>query len=620
MCGINGIVQRSGGQISAETLRHMNQAMIHRGPDDQGLWIDHHAGLSMRRLSIIDLEGASQPMMNEDGSIGMVCNGEIYNYASLREQLLAAGHQFRTNGDVEVILHLYEQYGTECVHHLRGMFAFLIWDSRTSSLFAARDRFGIKPLYYMEDNDVFICSSEISSLLAASPSRPQMDIQSMVYYLTMQYVPDPRTMLANVRKLPPAHILTLKDGRPEVKRYWQPRFNPDSGNDSMGTSKSLLAKRIREALSDSVRHHLASDVPVGCFLSSGIDSTAIAALMQAQSDAPFHTFSIGFEGEHNECVVSRRTAAILKSNHHEWVISEQEYFDMVEECVRYQEDPVADPSAVALYGLSKMASQHVKVVLSGEGADELFGGYGIYREPAALRTVDWMPQPIKRSLRSVIRTLPNFYGKNYLLRASTPLEDRYVGNAKIFTDDVNKVLLQRMNEERTALQTAFQLMKPLYQQTEGEDDITRMQLIDLHFWLPGNILAKADKMSMAHSLELRVPFLDRGVFDAAASVPARYRVHKHVTKYLLREALRDIVPPHVLHRPKLGFPVPLRLWLSGKRGLHCLEAIRASGLSELLNMRYVEQLVALHQDGRADHARKIWCLYILALWFERFAS
>lgn len=293
---------------------------------------------------------------------------------------------------------------------------------------------------------------------------------------------------------------------------------------------------------------------------------------------------------------------------------------MVQSSVFFQEDPVADPSAVALYGVSRMASEHVKVVLSGEGADELFGGYGIYREPHALQAISWLPASLKSAIRSFIRPLPNFYGKNYLLRATLSLEDRYVGNAKVFSDDLSEVLVHRLKKDLAQMKNAFQLTKPYYDQLPEVDEMTRMQWLDMHFWLPGNILAKADKMSMAHSLEVRVPYLDSQVFAAAAIIPPQYRVHKQMTKYLFREALRDVVPPHVLHRPKLGFPVPLRLWLQGKRGLHCLETIRASGISEFLNMRYLEQLVSLHRSGRADVARKIWCLYILALWHERFVS
>lgn len=611
MCGINGIFYFDGRAFDPASLQSMCKQMFHRGPDDDGFFTDQGVGLSFRRLSIIDLEGARQPIASEDKSIQMICNGEIYNYQSLRKELQARGHSFRTAGDTETIIHLYEEYGKDCVHHLRGMFAFILWDNRTETFFAARDHFGIKPLYYTYDQEKLECSSELKSLLLASNFSPRLDLQSLVYYLTFQYVPDPRTMLEGVWKLPPAHRLIAQNGSVQAERYWLPEFKP------VEQPVSKIREDIREVLQESVRLHMQSDVPVGCFLSSGIDSTAIAALMRKLQ--PIKTFSVGFEGN-NECSIARLTATELQTEHYEWLISEEEYFNVVNGCIWFQDDPVADPSAIALYIVAKMAAQHVKVVLSGEGADELFGGYRIYQEPIALSPLQWMPQPFKETLHKLVGKMPGFQGKNYLLRATTPLEDRFIGNAKLFTDEVYDVIDRKRLLNRSDLRNAFQWARQYYDQVQGLDDITKMQYIDINLWMPGNILAKADKMTMAHSLELRVPFLDREVFAVAGSIPARYLVDRTTTKRALREAMQGIVPSHVINRPKLGFPVPIRDWLRGKRGDACLSLIQSSGLCQFLNKDYITGLLRQHQSGAADYSRKIWSIYVLAQWYNFFVE
>ena len=610
MCGINGLIYFDGRDFDPSTLKNMCDQMIHRGPDDEGIYYALGIGLGFRRLSIIDTQGAQQPIANEDKTLWLVCNGEIYNYKHLREILTAKGHKFRTAGDAETIIHLYEEYGKDCVHHLRGMFAFILWDSKTKTFFAARDHFGIKPFYYTFNQDRLLCSSEIKSIIFTGLTSPALNMQSLVYYLTYQYVPDPYTMFEGVMKLPPAHRLTVQQGKISIERYWSPEFLP------LNRPASKMQREIVDVLQQSVKLHMQSDVPRGCFLSSGIDSTAIATLMRQHEE--IKTFSVGFEGLNNECDVSGVTAKILKTEHHQWLIGEQDYFNAVKDCIWYQDDPVADPSAVALYLVSKLASQHVKVVLSGEGADELFGGYRIYQEPIALATIQWMTQPFKETLNQLVYNMPNFYGKNYLLRATTPLEQRFVGNAKIFTDEVYQLLVD--SNKYNHMQNAFQWAKQYYDQVSKLDDITKMQYIDLNLWLPGNILAKADKMTMANSLELRVPFLDREVFDVARTIPTKYRVDKTTTKRILREALTGIVPDHVIDRPKLGFPVPLRDWLRGKRGDICLGEIRHSGICQYIVENYATQLVRHHQAGKRDNSRKIWTIYVLAQWYNQFVA
>lgn len=608
MGGINAILNLNKQPVAAEMLHGMNLHMIHRGPDRGGVWVGHRVGLGFRHLAVNDLRKTKRLLSNEDGRIWIVCDGKIDNDPSLRKKLLMNGHQFCSESSSETILHLYEEYGSDCVHHLRGAFAFVIWDEREDRLFAARDHFGIKPLYFTYDGETLLCSSELKSLLHTGRCARNLDRQSLLFYLTYQYVPAPRTMVEGVSKLPAAHRLIVQGGQIRVERYWRPEFEPAT------QPVEERCQTIRTTLQNAVKQQMLNGRSVGCFLSSGIDSTAIAALMR--QEGPLKTFSVGFQGKHNECLIAKETAKVLGTDHRERIIEEQDYFNAVEECIWFQDEPVADPSAVALYLLSQLASQHVKVVLSGEGADECFGGYRLYQEPLALSALQWMPQSLKDTLHRSVRPLPHFYGKNYILRATTPLEKRFIGNAKIFTDDIANLITEQHKYD--GMLNAYEWARQYYDRVQHNDDITRMQYIDLNLWLPDNILTKADKMALAHSLDLRLPFLDFNVFDVARKIPAACRVDKTMTKRLLREALQEIVPRHVLRRPKLGFPVPLRQWLTGKRGDECLAVIRSSGLRQYLNLNEVEQLIRQHQDGKANHARKIWVIYVLAQWYTLF--
>ncbi|GAA0368251.1 asparagine synthase (glutamine-hydrolyzing) [Bacillus horti] len=618
MCGINGILHLNANSSDSSSmdmerlLQGMCNQMIHRGPDDDGIHVDARGGLGFRRLSIIDTEGAHQPLKNEDGTIFLVCNGEIYNYLALRKELEQKGHQLSTQGDAETVLHLYEEYGFDCVNHLRGMFAFIIWDTRTQTLFGARDHFGIKPFYYTYDHERLVCSSELKSIISTKPGKWDIDVQGLYHYLSFQYVPEPRTMIDGVKKLPPGHRLIARGQDVHVERYWKPQFQ------SVQQDKQALAKKIRATFDESVELHLQSDVPVGCFLSSGVDSTAITAKVSQLKKT--HSFSVGFEGNNNELPFSRETAQILKTEHHEWLITEQDYFDALPSCIHYQDDPVADPSAVALNLVSKMASEYVTVVLSGEGADELFGGYRIYQEPDALRYLSWMPDKLKQGMQSLLGNSRSFYGKNYLMRATTPLEQRFIGNAKIFTDDIQNVLGPQLLADLRFLQDAFEWSQQYYQEAAHGDDVTKMQTVDMNLWLPGNILAKGDKMSMAHSLELRVPFLDREMFAVAQSIPTEYKVNRQTTKAILREALSDLVPQHIINRAKLGFPIPIAEWLKGKRGDECLAVIKSSGIDAYINIPFVESLMDKHRRGEGNFARKIWTIYIFAQWYQTYVK
>lgn len=606
MCGINGVYNYNLDTASNKLLiKKMAHKMFHRGPDSDGFYNNKRVSLGFRRLSIIDISGGNQPISNEDGSIKLLCNGEIYNYKELREMLISKGHRFTTQGDIETIVHLYEEYGKDLVNHLRGMFAFILYDLVKDELLICRDHFGIKPLYYSFNGDFFACSSELKSLLLTQDKR-DLDVESLAYYLTYQYVPLDKTMFSGIYKLLPGHLLIVNKEGVKRERYWEAKFSPEH------KPKEKMKEEIREVMVESVKAHMQSDVPVGAFLSSGIDSTIVTSLMRQIKE--INTFSVGFEGDNNECIYSDNTAKEIKTNHHKRMIDKKDYFQAIDNYIWYAEEPVADPSAIALYLLSEMAAKHVRVVLSGEGADEFFAGYKIYAEPQALRSFNMLPPSLKKGANSIIKNLPNFRGQNYLLRGTTELNRRFLGNAKIFTHDVNKVLLSIPSNYNSP----FDLTDDFYYRHKNLDPVKQMQLIDISFWMPGNILLKADKMSMAHSLELRVPFLDKEVFEVASKVPTEYTITPTTTKAILRETFKDIMPENIVNRPKLGFPVPLAKWLREKEGEQVIKEITNSGIGKYINLEYVNKLYKDHIQGNQNNARKLWTVFIVAKWYNRF--
>ncbi|WP_409342177.1 asparagine synthase (glutamine-hydrolyzing) [Paenibacillus sp. MBLB4367] len=612
MCGIAGVMYADGRTPSESELKRMTDIIYHRGPNDTGFYTDPGIGLGFRRLSIIDLAEGHQPLCNEDETVWIVFNGEIYNYKALRSMLQDKGHQFKTHSDTEVIVHLYEEYGEACVNHMRGMFGFVIWDRNKRQLFGARDHFGIKPFYYYRDGERFVFGSEIKSILEADGITRQVETDSLLNYLTFQYVPEPSTMFRGIAKLPPAHSVKITaDGTMSIRRYWDPMFEPVS------RSFNDYVEEIRAGLQDSVKHHLVSDVERGCFLSSGIDSTAIAAHIKRIE--PLRTFSVGFDGANNETVIARETAAALGTEHYEKIITQRDFFDAVPKAIWHQDEPVADPSAIALYHVAQLASEHVTVVLSGEGADELFGGYRIYREPQALRPLSWMPLPLKRLLHGLVKLLPaGMTGRNYMLRGTTPLEERFIGNAKVFSEDMKAELVKMSAEQLKGYRDPLQVAAAFYARTRHLDPVSRMQDIDMNLWLPGDILMKADKMTMAHSLELRVPFLDKELFEVARKIPVQYRLAEGTTKYVFRKAMEGIIPDFILNRPKLGFPVPMRDWLKGPQGQVLLEQIKASGIDSYVKLDEVERMVTRHRNGQGDYSRRLWVLYVFALWHATY--
>ncbi|TBL71539.1 asparagine synthase (glutamine-hydrolyzing) [Paenibacillus thalictri] len=608
MCGITGALFFEDREPSHTLLKRMTDVIIHRGPNDVGYWTENRIGLGFRRLSIIDLKEGHQPMCNEDESVWIVFNGEIYNYKYLRNMLVEKGHQFKTHCDTEVIVHLYEELGEDCVKHLRGMFGFVIWDRKRKQLFGARDHFGIKPFYYHHDPKQFLFGSEIKSILAANDNQRTIHTESLLNYLTFQYVPEPDTMFKGISKLPPAHYVKVTyDGHMSVHRYWDPTFEPEQ------RPFDEYVERIREALNDSVIHHMQSDVERGCFLSSGIDSTAIATHMRRIE--PIRTFSVGFEGPNNETGIAKQTADALDTEHYAKIISRDDFFAALPKAIWHQDEPVADPSAIALWHVAELARKHVTVVLSGEGADELFGGYRIYREPLAVAPLTRLPVALQRVLHALARLLPaGTKGRSYVMRGTTPLEERFLGNAKIFSEEMKAELVRIDAEMLRSYRNPLQVAKGFYEKTRHLDPVTRMQYIDMNLWLPGDILMKADKMTMAHSLELRVPFLDVDVFEVARKIPMQYRVAEGTTKYIFRKAMEGIIPDFILNRPKLGFPVPIREWMKGPQGELIVEQIAGSGIEDYINMDTVRTMLARHRSGKADHSRHLWTVYVFALW------
>ena len=548
MCGFCGF---TGQLVDREQyLREMTEKITHRGPDADGYYLGDGLAMGFRRLSIIDLEAAQQPLYNEDKTLVLMFNGEIYNYQALRQELQAAGHTFATAGDGETLLHGYEQWGADLLPRLRGMFAFAIWNTVDGTLFLARDYFGIKPMHYTRLADGrLVFGSEIKSILEHPDVEKAFNPAALDKYLSFQYSVPTETFFKGIVCLPPAHYLIWKAGEVTVQRYWEPRFEPD---ESMTLDEAVDA--IDKAFTDSVAAHRISDVEVGCFLSSGVDSSYVASYFGGQK-----AFTVGFDnGQHyNESNYAAELAKEVGIEHHVHIIGEEEYWQALPRVQYYMDQPLADPSCVALYFVSKLAAEQVKVVLSGEGADELFGGYRIYHEPYSLRGYQRLPRWLRRAAAAVVAALPfDFKGKSFLIRGSQSLEERFIGNAKMFGQKEKSRLLRDIPATDPTDYT-----KEYYARCEGQDDVTRMQYLDINRWMVGDILLKADRMSMANSLELRVPFLDKEVFAVASRIPAKHRVAAGTTKYAMRLAAERHIPESAATKPKLGFPVPVRVWL-----------------------------------------------------------
>ena len=607
MCGFVGYTGGGETQFMPPVLHKMADRIRHRGPDDADYYMDDDIALGFRRLSIIDLEGGRQPILNEDKTKILLFNGEIYNYKSLRKALLAAGHTFSTKTDSEVILHGFEEYGTALLNKLRGMFAFIIWDKNEKTLFGARDFFGIKPFYYAKMQNTLLFGSEIKSFVDHPHFVKELNTRALESYLSFQYSPGPETFFQNVWKLPPSHCFVYKNGRMEISRYWSPEFHAEEDK-----SLDYWVDAIEKAFDDSVEAHKIADVEVGSFLSSGVDSSYVACSADVDK-----TFTVGFDNgsKYNEISYAKELSAMIPVKNFAKTINPEEFWGNFAKIQYHMDEPLADPSAVALYFVCNTAARHLKVVMSGEGADEIFGGYNIYREPLAVPAYDKIPFPIRRMIGKAASLLPKKAGINFLIRRGKRLEERFIGNAYMFSESERKKLLKI----KTDAPAPTAIVKPFYDRVSDKDPVTKMQFVDLNCWMVGDILLKADKMSMANSLELRVPFLDKEVMQVAQRIPMRYRVNRENTKFAMRKAALRRMPEKWAGKKKLGFPVPTRVWLREDK---YYQIVKEKFCGETAQQYFhTEQLVKLlddHKNGKADNSRRVWTVYTFLVWYDQF--
>jgi asparagine synthase (glutamine-hydrolysing) len=630
--GFEGAPAQSRAAARADSaIARASHLMRHRGPDEPGTWTDPGADgavvFGFNRLSIIDIAHSHQPLRWGPPEVPdryvLVFNGEIYNYLELRDELTTRhGAAFATDGDGEAIVAGYHHWGTEVLTRLRGMFAFALWDTVTRELFCARDPFGIKPLFMATGTGGTAIASEKKCLLDIAELvgfDTGIDPRAVQHYTVLQYVPEPETLHRGVRRLESGCYARIRPGlAPQVTRYFVPRF---AATPFTRDTEQARYEEITAVLEDSVAKHMRADVTVGAFLSGGIDSTAIAALA-IRHNPRLITFTTGFEREgFSEIDVAVASAEAIGARHITKVVSPDEFVAALPEIVWYLDEPVADPALVPLFFVAREARKHVKVVLSGEGADELFGGYTIYREPLSLKPFDYLPGPLRRSMGKVSRPLPEgMRGKSLLHRGSLTLEERYYGNARSFSDAQLRAVLPGFRADWTHTDVTA----AVYAESVGWDPVARMQHVDLFTWLRGDILVKADKMTMANSLELRVPFLDPEVFAVASRLPVDAKITRTTTKYALRRALQRIVPAHVLHRPKLGFPVPIRHWLRSGELLEwaygLVAAAQEGQAGDLLDLAVVRRMLDEHRSGASDHSRRLWTVLIFMLWHAIFVE
>ena len=649
MCGICGFTGQNVDR--GQVLTDMMNRIIHRGPDGAGQYMDDEIAMGFRRLSIIDLEGGDQPMRTEDGRLVITFNGEIYNYRELREELKGRGHSFRTRSDTEVLLHGYSEYGVKILDRLRGMFAFVIWDTRKKELFGARDMFGIKPFYYAQAEGSFIYGSEIKSILEYPGYEREVNLEALEQYMSFQYSVLPETFFKGIFRLPAGHYMIWKDGKLRTRRYFDPMLTPvkakdrekeegrktvgekavgekaagekaagekaDSHNciDGSGAGQSAhdrLVDEIDRAVQESVRYHMVSDVEVASLLSSGVDSSYVAATFKGAK-----TFTVGFDYEtYNEIPYAEALSGEVGIRNYSKIISTREYWKEFPKIQYYMDEPLADASAAALYFVDREASRHVKVILSGEGADELFGGYVIYHEPFSLNAYQKIPAGVRRAAAAVVSVLPGHpKGKGFIMRGAKPVEERFIGNANVYTVK----LRNRVLRHTTKNSDPKNLTAPYYRRARHLSDTEKMQYIDLNFWLQGDILLKADKMSMAHGLESRVPFLDRGVFTTAKNIPLEEKISRTNTKTAFREAARRYIPEAAAQKKKLGFPVPIRIWLRQDKYYGIVKKAFLSKEAQLFfHTEELMKLLDAHRAGREDYSRQIWTVYTFLVWYRQY--
>ncbi len=611
MCGFAGYINNYATFDKMEVIKAMADRIVHRGPDDAHYYVDDGISLGFRRLSIIDLEGGRQPILNEDGSLVLLFNGEIYNYQSIREELLKAGHVFTTKTDSEVILHGYEEYGKKILDRLRGMFAFIIWNKETKELFGARDIFGIKPFYYYRKDGEFLFGSEIKSFLSHPNFQKELDEDMIPLYLSYEYIPDERTIFKNVFKLPGAHCFTYKDGKLEVERYYHIQYKIEEDK-----NLEYWEDAITKEFTESVAMHQIADVEVGCFLSSGVDSSYVVKEVSKGTEK-IKTFSVGYEEEkYSELPYAQDFSSVVGVPNIANKVSADEFFDAVPEIQYFMDEPLPNPSEIPLYFLAKNARRYVKVVLSGEGADELFGGYPMYLAGGHFdRYTHKVPRPIRKALGTVARHAPSFKGKNFIVRGAMEPYQRFMRANYVFQSAERQKYLKRP----IATKLPEEYSKRYFDEVPNLDEPTQLQYADMHTWMIYDILLKADRMSMANSLELRVPFLDRKMLELSTRIPTRFRAANETTKIALRGAAIKQLPERTANKKKLGFPVPLNDWLREDKYYNKVKAAFQSDIAEKFFVTgELMRLLDDHKSGKALNMQKIWSFYTFILWYEQF--
>lgn len=611
MCGFAGYIHNYGTFDKEEVIHKMADRIKHRGPDDAHYYIDDGIALGFRRLSIIDLEGGRQPILNEDGSLVLLFNGEIYNYQELREELIKAGHVFTTKTDSETILHGYEEYGKKILDRLRGMFAFIIWNKNTKELFGARDIFGIKPFYYYKKGKEFMFGSEIKSFLSHPNFEKELDEDMIPLYLSYEYSPDERTIFKNVFKLPGAHCFTYKNGELKVERYYKIEYKIEDDK-----SLEYWEDAITKEFTESVSMHQIADVEVGCFLSSGVDSSYVVKEI-SKGTKKVKTFSVGYEEEkYSELPYAQDFSNVIGVPNIANKVSADEFFDAVPEIQYYMDEPLPNPSEIPLYFLAKNTRRYVKVVLSGEGADELFGGYPMYLAGGHFDHYSHkVPRPVRKVLGTVAKHCPNFKGKNFLVRGAMEPYQRFMRANYVFQSAERQKFLKRP----IASKVPEEYSKRYFNEVSNLDEPTQLQYVDMHTWMIYDILLKADRMSMANSLELRVPFLDKKMLELSTRIPSRYRAANETTKIALRGAAIKQLPERTANKKKLGFPVPLNDWLREDKYYNKVKAAFQSDIAEKFFVTSeLMKLLDDHKSGKALNMQKIWSFYTFILWYEQF--
>lgn len=618
MCGIAGVYNfQSQTPVDKILLNRMCQVIAHRGPNDQGIFIKEAIGLGMRRLSVIDLATGQQPIHNEDQTVWTVFNGEIYNFVELRTKLIACGHKFYTNTDTEVIVHAYEEYGENCVDHLRGMFAFAVWDNNLKKLFIARDRFGVKPLHYAICKGSLIFGSELKSILQHPLLYPEINYQAFHHYLAYLYTPDQETILKGVCKLPPGYTLTCYQGKITLHQYWDIRPQPDYHL----TEESVVIE-LRRLIREAVKYRLVSDVPIGAFLSGGLDSSTVVATMTDLLDHPVKTFSVGFsEADFNESIYAREVAVALGTDHYELEVTPQMALGAMDNLIWFLDEPMGDSSAIPTYLVSQLARQHVTVALSGDGGDEMFAGYDHYVRYQSESIVDKVPQGLRKHLFNFINALmpKGMRGRNLLRHLSLPTVDRLLESRAFFPESQMNQMLTPAAYQHLQEETTNPLFPVEYRKLFEQHSLPNLLYVDLKRYLPLDVLTKVDRMSMAHSLEVRVPLLDQEMAKFVATIPPNLKLYGKNSKYILKQVMRSRLPHSVLNRKKQGFAIPLKYWFKQEWRDFLLDTLldETTRTRGIIQPAYIIKLYNEHCAGQ-DHSLHLWMLLVFELWCRRF--